>query len=913
VSPGTGGRLDPGTRLGPYEVTAPIGAGGMGEVYRARDTRLGRDVAIKVLPAHLSSDPSRRERFEREARAVSALNHPNICTLHDIGRQETAQGPIDYLVMELIEGETLADRVARGPVPLADLLRCAVQVADALDRAHRRGIVHRDLKPANIMLAKSGAKLLDFGLARPTGLTANAGELSQSPTATRALTAEGTIVGTFQYMAPEQLEGQDADARTDIFAFGAVLYEMATGRRAFAGTSQASLIAAIMNAKPAPMTVAAGAAPLAPPALERVVAVCLARDPDDRWQSASDLKRELAFIAEDAAAMSGSGARPSVAGAAGAVAAARRGGRERLAWVVAAVAVIAAVGQGVALLSRSAPQERRIVASIEAPEKVSFSSDGVPMALSADGRWLAFVGRDRDGKSLLWIRPLDGPDARPLPGTEEAVSPFWSPDGKKIGFFAQGKLKTIEIAGGQPEVLAEARVGLGGAWGPDGTILFAPDFYTPIQRVPATGGDPVAVTSGVGEDMSSAGWPYFLPDGRRFLYTVVARLDSGTGSGIVLGSLDGVEPRRLLPVLSNARYNPAGFLLYARDGSLRAHPFDAASGTLRGDPVTLFDGVRYASSDFGYSFSTSDDGLIVCLGGASVGQRRLVWVDRSGTIAGTAGEPGLYYSPRLSGDGRRLAYDRSDPATDAGDIWIMDLDRGVSNRLSFDPGNESAPVWSPDDAHIIFFKDSGGRDILIAPANGSGGAETLIASAERKRPSHWSRDGRYVVFDVTGRDAQGRRDLWIWSAGDRTSRPWLQTPFMEEEGRFSPDGRWLAWTSNESGRREIYVGGFPEPAGKSRVSGNGGVSPIWRADGRELFFIAPDNTVMSVAVTPGTTFQAAVPRPLFRPPGQFEVGSGIPQYDVAGDGQRFLMVLGAGDDATAPMTLATEWPGGVRR
>ena len=574
--------LAPGTRLGPYEILDPLGAGGMGDVYRARDTRLDRTVAIKVLPSHLSSNLDLRARFEREAKAISTLNHPNICTLHDIGHQDG----IDYLVMELVEGETLALRLGRGPLAIEEVLREGGRIADALEKAHRGGIIHRDLKPGNVMLTKSGAKLMDFGLARAAGAPAAGGSAApaattptQSPTLAQPLTAQGSLLGTFQYMAPEQLEGREADARSDIWALGCVLYEMATGRRAFEGASQASLIAAIMEKAPRPVT---EIAPMSPPAFDRLVRQCLAKDPEDRIQTAHDVRLQLESIAEARA----EAAAPSVAD----------GGRsrEKLAWGVAAVASLAAITIASWALFRQAEPARRIVASISPPRGAALSVGSGPMALSPDGRRIAFSARGADGKYLLWARALDEAQAVPLPGTEEASCPFWSPDGRSVGFFAKGSLKRIDLDGRLPEVLAPARRCFGGTWGPDGTILFVGERDSPILRISATGGQTTVVID-IGDkqlERMSYAWPSFLPDGRRFLYTTTSTTEGSREMGIFVGSLDSKEGRRLLPVLSNATYAAPGYLLYAKDGSLRAQPFDAARLELRGEPKTLAEEVQ---------------------------------------------------------------------------------------------------------------------------------------------------------------------------------------------------------------------------------------------------------------------------------------------------------------------------------
>src|SRR5712692_6329083 len=533
--------IAPGVRLGPYEVVAAIGAGGMGEVYRANDTRLDRIVALKILPSHLSSNPQFRERFDREARTISSLTHPHICTLYDVGHQDG----VDYLVMEFVEGESLEERLTKGPLPIEQVLRYGIEIAEALDKAHRQGIVHRDLKPANIMLTKSGAKLLDFGLAKIVAAESPVVQLSHMATAQRQLTQEGTIVGTFQYMAPEQLEGLEADARTDIFAFGTVLYEMATGKRAFAGKTKTSLIAAIVKENPRPM---AELQPLTPPALEHVVNKCLSKDPDDRWQNAHDIAEELKWISE--AGSSAGVAAPLLA---------RRKSRERLGWV-AAVAV--AGGAAVFFATRQPAPPPRVESAIVPPEGVAFSYVGGSIALSDDGRQVAFVGRGADGKSLIWVRSLGSSVARPLAGTEGASFPFWSPDAKYIAFAAGDKLKKVSVTGGSPEILADAPQFLGGTWNRQGDILMS--TAPGIQRLPAAGGKVDMIIAGTNRVLSS---PRFLPDGKRFLFTSLR--GSSQTDGLYVALLDGREEKMVLPgVYSNATYAPPGFILYSRDGDL---------------------------------------------------------------------------------------------------------------------------------------------------------------------------------------------------------------------------------------------------------------------------------------------------------------------------------------------------------
>jgi Tol biopolymer transport system component len=889
--------LAAGTRLGPYEIVAPLGAGGMGEVYRARDTRLGREVAVKVLPEGFAGSESVRARFEREAKSISALNHPNICTLHDVGQDRERL----FLVMEMIDGESLGARLTKGALPLEQVLRVGCEIATGIDAAHRQGIVHRDLKPDNVMLTRSGAKILDFGLAKPgtergapvEGLTSLPTEL-KGPTQQRALTQEGTILGTFQYMAPEQLEGQEADARTDIFALGAVLYEMATGKRAFEGKNRTSLIAAIVTSQPAPI---ASLVPATPPALDQVIRRCLEKDPEDRWQSARDVAAQLRWIAEPG----------SQAGVAAPITP-RRTTRERLAWGIAALAVLGAVATAAAALLRPAARPPVIVSSIVPPEAAAFDSSTVAMALSPDGSQIAFVARNAAGIGL-WVRSLDSAKSRLLAGTEDAECPFWSPDSRSLGFYARRQLRKIEVAGGQSEALAPMSICLGASWGSDGSILYVPDRYMPVMRIPESGGQPVAVTTaGPADSKRVYSQPSLLPDRRHILYTINESWAGGERSGIFVASIDGKDERRLLPVLSNARYVEPGYLVYGREGALRAQRFDLGRLELSGNPYPLVEGVQYFGLTQSHLFAVSDSGLLAYIAGVGILTRQITWVDRKGTVLGTVGKAGNYFSPRLSHDGRRIAYDLSEATSDSGDIWAHDLERGVATRLTFDSRNESSPIWSPDDRRLLFFGNFPGHtDLLTVAWDGSGSIETMLSNGMDNLPCDWSSDGKSILVQTSHGSGLGDSDLMLYSVESRTSSPWLVTPFVERQARFSPDRRWVAYASDESGRPEIYVRGFDPPGGKWRVSSDGGDSPVWRRDGRELYYLTPDSTLMSAAIGQGAAFVAAAPVPLFRVPGEILALGVVTQYDVSPDGQRFLMNLDTPTEGQRAITLVSNW------
>ena len=657
--------LAAGTKLGPYEIVAPLGAGGMGEVYRARDTRLDRSVAIKVLPTHLSSDPEAKQRFDREARAISSLNHPNICTLHDVGHQ----AGIDYLVMELLEGETLADRLMKGPLPVEQVLRYGIEICEGLERAHKSGVVHRDLKPGNVMLTKSGAKLMDFGLAKAatpatppsSGLTATL----MPPGGSQPLTARGTVVGTFQYMSPEQVEGKDADPRSDIFALGAVLYEMATGKRAFAGKTAASVVAAILASEPQPISVVR---PMSPPALDRVVKTCLAKDPDERFETVHDVKLQLRWIAE------GGESSATQAGVSVPVAAHRKN-RERILWAASALLLAACVWLLVIHFGQTKTERQAIHVYIPAPEKSTFAFAGDltgPLVISPDGTRLVFAARDADGKQMLWIRPLQAAASQPLDGTDGATYPFWSADSRYIGFFAEGKLKKIEARGGPAQALCDAVDGRGGTWNHQDTIVFAPTYAGPLYRVSAQGGTPMQVTELDPAGETSHRWPEFLPDGRHFLY--FARNVAAEVASTYVGSTDRKERKQLLRNRSNLVYAPPWYLLFVRETTLMAQPFDARDLSLHGDASPLADGVL---ANLPYSraiVSVSKNGVLAYAGtGDAVQVSRLRWLDRAGKQLGLVGDPGGYSTPHLSPGGRKLAVALIDPSRATSDIWIYDL------------------------------------------------------------------------------------------------------------------------------------------------------------------------------------------------------------------------------------------------
>jgi len=879
--------LAPGNRLGPYEIVSPIGAGGMGEVWRGRDTRLGRDVAIKILPDALAQNEQFRARFEREAKTISSLNHPSICTLFDVGHEND----MHFLVMELIEGESLADRLTKGALPPDQVLRYGAQVADALDRAHKQGITHRDLKPGNVMLTKTGAKLLDFGLAR-SGIDGSPIQgMTEMPTQAKPLTQEGTILGTFQYMAPEQLEGVEADARTDIFAFGALLYEMATGRRAFEGSSRTSLIAAIVSAQPPPIS---SVMPMTPPALDHIVRKCLEKDPEDRWQSAHDVASELRWISE-------AGSQAGVA----APVTLRRKTRERLAWGLNLLTAAVAIAATWRFLAGRETPKHLIETSMAVPAGLRVALNG-GMAISPDGTMVAFVFNDLRGLNSLWLRSLASKEYRQLPGTDNASHPFWSPDSRSLGFFADGKLKTADVTATSVRVICGAPNGRGATWGSDGTILLASTTTGPLMRVPATGGTPTPLTK-LGAGQLAHRWPWFLPDGRHFLFLAFApQGESGNGSAICQASLDDPgDIKRIVNVGSSMAYIPSGYLLYAHDNTVMAQRYDPGHARTIGDPVSIADGVALTDRFFAL-FTASNDGTLLVQRGAGFLYSQLVWIDRTGKPDGVVSQtPGLYFCPTLSHDQHRLAVDISNPADGQGDVWIYDLQHNLSSRLTYDKANESSPFWSPDDKRIIYYWATlGAGNIYEIPSGGTGQAKVIVADDHDKRPTDVSRDGRWIVFNSAGGQAGSNSDIWVWSSEEKKAKPWLVTPFIEQGGQLSPDTKWIAYESDESGRTEIYVRAFPDSDQKWRISSEGGVMAAWRSDGREIFYISPDRKMMAVAVTPGPNFEAAAPVALFDATVRIHVTR---QYDVSSDGKRFLLNRQIDNGTIEPVAVLQNW------
>jgi len=897
--------LATGTRLGPYEILAPLGAGGMGEVYRARDTRLDRIVAIKVLPEPLSSNTELRQRFEREARAVSSLNHPHICALYDVGNQDG----VEFLVMEFIEGSSLSQRLQNDALPTEQVLRYAIQIADALDKAHRGGIVHRDLKPGNIMITKSGAKLLDFGLAKLHDRDSkNSSSLTSLPTERHAITGQGAILGTFQYMAPEQLEGGDTDARTDIFAFGVVVYEMATGKKAFTGKSQASLITAIMSSDPAPISTIQ---PMVPPALDRVVKTCLAKDPDDRWQTAHDVKLQLQWIAEGGSPVDAPAGKPRVLGNAW------------LAWTLAAALLLGMLGFAWAYLMRQPAANAHVFkTSILPPEKTSFGH----LALSPDGKWLAFTAAT-GGKVQLWMRALDSLEAKPLAGTSGATYPFWSPDSRWIGFFADGRLKKVESSGGLPQTLYEATANFGSTWSRDGVILFARGGAGALLRISATGGEVIQVAvSDRSRLETNLLYPVFLPDGQHFLYTI--RSGQKDTRGIYVGSLDGGVKQRLLGDATSVRYVPApgtageyaGWLLFGRDDGLFCQHFDAQHLRLSGEAFPISEHVGHDPINPEHAnFSVSENGVLVFDPSVNRQRRQYVWVDRSGKPAGSLDVVGSFGSPWLSADEKRFVADRVDTQNNTPDLWVCDVTGRNAVRFTFDPANDSSPVWSPDGSLIVWSSSREGfPDLYQKAASGAGEDTVLLKSDRAKFPCDWSRDGRFIIYRQA--DPKTKFDVWVLPVAGTDGKlssemkpfPVLQTQASETAATLSSNGRWLAYASDETGRDEVYVQSFPTGGGKKQVSFGGAHSPRWRRDGKELFYYSSDGKLMAVPVESGESFAAGAAVALF----EFRAGSSgvaIVPYAVTADGQRFLLNAIVENDTAGSLTVVLNLTAELKR
>jgi Tol biopolymer transport system component len=899
--------LDPGRRLGAYEIVAPAGAGGMGEVYRATDTRLGRTVAIKILPAHLANSPDLKQRLEREARSISALQHPHICVLHDVGHD----GATDFLVMEYLEGDTLAERLLKGRLALDQALRIAGEVASALAAAHRHGIVHRDLKPSNVMLTAAGAKLMDFGLAKPAMMAQAAGTAAFSPSSptsplagltspVSALTQHGAIVGTYQYMAPETLEGKPADARSDIFSFGCMLYEMLTGRRAFEGKTSLGVLAAIMERDPEPVTTAV---PGAPPELVHILNACLAKDPEERWQSARDLQRGLAWVREQAGAAP---ARPA--------APAGRLSRRVLTMAAGGAVLLMAITAGLGYTFHRAAPAAPVRFGVEPPEGGNFdlvqtAGAPAPPAVSPDGRMIVFGAHSGNEGVRLWLRRVDTDSIQELPGTDGGYYPFWSPDSRYVAYFQSGKLMKLAITGGVPDALAAVNGARGGSWGADGQIVFAPDPIGPLFMVPAGGGTARQIATPP-DAATSFRWPLFLPDGKHLLY-LAASPSKQTSANLQQGIFDldlvSGKSKRVIADLTNVSYSAlpghsSGQLFFMRDANLMWAPFDAARGALTGDAVALGNIDSDASRWYGV-FSAAGATIVSSKSGSSSGKVQLSWYDRSGKQLATVGQPADFTLIRLSPDGTRIA-----ALSSIGDIWLVDERRKLQTRLF--PGPDILGlIWSPDGTRLAYSNQTplnlmiGTLDSANPPVKIFDFPKLLTAF-----PNDWSHDGNDIAFFGSNNGGLGIFDLALENKEVRTIVA-MQNGITAVLPRLSPDGHWLAYMSNDSGRLEVYVRPFPSGDQRWQVSSAGGSLPIWTRAGREIVYITPGGELMAADVTT-PAFSAGIPHELFSlpaPMGQI-VGPGVQRLDASPDGNRFLIAKPL--DSTArviPLSVTVNW------
>jgi len=871
--------LPAGTRLGPYEILASIGAGGMGEVYRARDSRLGRTVAVKLLAPHLAASPEVRLRFEREARTVSQLSHPNICAVYDVGRQ----GDLDYLVMEHLEGETLAARLASGPMPLDALLRCAAEIADALARAHAAGVVHRDLKPGNVMLTSTGTKLLDFGLARIVERESSAGQ-SVAETAARSLTEQGAVLGTLAYMAPEQLDGRPADARADVFAFGAVLYEMATGRPAFEGTSRAALMVSVLSSDPPPLS---QVAPLTPPSLERIVRVCLSKAPAGRWQSMHDLALQLRNIpsTEAAGVSSSSPARGS-------------GSRRILPWVAAGL--LAGALAAVLLLRPRPPVEPSSVRLwISPPAGKSFGAalESRAYAFSPDGQRLAFVAFGPDAPRQIWIRPLASFEPRPLGGTEGGFSPFWSPDGQSIAFFARGKLNRLDIARGTVLPLCDVPAGIGyaGTWGADGVILFASVQGEAIYRLSRSGdkAEPI-LKADPSAGNTRVAWPWFLPDGRSFLFS--ARHSNGSSTLMLVRP--GKSPKPLGTVISDTQYVDPGLLVFVRDGTLLAQRFDSAAEALVGEPATLADTVSYFQATGGALFATSRSGAVVYQSGRD--SSRLVRFDRAGAALQKL-DAAAYLNLSISTDSRRVLFDRQEPRSGTFNLWLLDTERGAEARLTSAPDTSCCPLWLPDGKSFFYSAVHGASPQIFRRDLASGREEPLLPAGGFQVARDVSRDGTRLLWAERIRGGFQLRTLAL-TGPSRTVTALTNTAYDHKGGTFSPSGKHIVFTSDESGAWEAYVAPVEAVGEKTRLSSAGAYLTRWSRDGREIFYVSADEQLISVPISTESELSIGKPQTLFKIPRRWS------SFEPTPDGRSFFAVVEEQSANELPLRVVLNWP-----
>jgi eukaryotic-like serine/threonine-protein kinase len=879
--------LESGTRFGSYEIVSPLGVGGMGEVYRARDLELGRTVAIKILRPEKDTTAEQHRRLRREAQLLAALNHPHIAQIYGLAEVNDARG----LVLEFVEGETLAERLTRmagskdAALRVREALSIALQIADALEAAHAQGIVHRDLKPANVKITPAGVvKVLDFGIAKFAG--PKDPTVSDTQAATRTETMEHGIFGTAAYMSPEQARGLPVDRRSDVWAFGCVLYELLTAKKAFEATTMTETLAAVLEREPDWTLLPAET----PAEIQRLLRRCLQKNPAERLRDIGDVR----LLIEDA--RHASAPAPPVPPV-------RKGSRIR--WITAGAFVVLAATAGVLVLRNrsSAPAETgRFSLSTPGPITPQLSA-----AISPDGRQVAFVATDASGKAMLWVRALNQLQARELPGTERAAHPFWSPDGRTLGFIADNKIKRVDLAGGPAQTILQLQTGgrFGPAWGPDGTILFNARTDQ-IAAVPAAGGTvtPV-VTADPAKEQGALLWPRFLPDGRHFIYVAQSRRPEYRG--IYVGSLDSKDSRLVLNNDLRAWYAPPGYLVFARDETLMAQPFDAARLELSGEPRAIAEGVWFAQSASQASFSVSETGVLAYVN-ASLWNAELSWFDRQGHPLGAVGRPDRYgMTPRISPDSRRIAIGRGEFQRE--DNWIIDLATGASSRLNFTPEGDGAPIWASDGRRVMY--NTGPR---VFVKNVDSGEETeIFVLKSYATVEDWSSDGRFVVLSLTT-----GTNLNLWTVdlkGNRTPVQFLDTPYNEAQAQLSPDGHWIAYTANESGRDEVYVQSFPVPGRTRQISTEGGAMPRWRRDGGELFYLAANQFITAVPVKNKTSLELGPAVPLFktRLVVQGSESVGLPTtYDVAPDGQRFVLRYPP-TDPEPPITVVLNWMATLRK
>jgi eukaryotic-like serine/threonine-protein kinase len=859
-----------GTKLAHYEITSHLGSGGMGDVYQATDSKLGRSVAVKFLPEVFTHDNDRSARFEREARVLASLNHPHIAAIYGI--EEANQRK--FLVMELVPGDTLAERIKRGPIPVDEALNIAKSICDSLEAAHEKGIVHRDLKPSNVKITPQGnVKVLDFGLAKVREAEQPRSSLSNSPTLL-SNSIPGTIMGTAAYMSPEQAKGREVDRRTDIFAFGAVLYEMLTGRAAFEGEDVQDILGAVLKSEPDWTRLPSPT----PASIHNLLRLCLEKDLKKRRRDAGDVRIDIEQAQSETLAAA------SVLPAAARI-------HNRLWLGLTGVLLIAIATLALMHLGESTTGGPSIRFALLPPAKATLGN--TPPAISPDGRRIAFAAT-LDGKTQLWVRPLGSLSAQPLSGTDSADLPFWSPDSRSLAFFADGKLKKIDASGGSPQTLCDAPLSRGGSWNRDGVIIFSPNANGPVHRVSSSGGASSAITDVSPEGEVGHRYPVFLPDGRHFLFLAIG----GEKPGIYMGALDSKDRRRLLEGTSAGAYAPPGYILFVREGSVMAQRLDLKSFQLAGEAFPIAEAVGLVNGNVGI-FSVSDNEVLVYAGAGSV--RQLAWFDRAGKLVERIGPSLNMQDLALSPDQKRAAVQL------ISDIWIVDLMRGVLSRLTFNPVVSDYPVWSPDGRQILFNSGRSGQAIYQKTASGAAADELLFKSNTTNEPTDWSRDGRFILYDSV--DPKTFNDIWLLPlSGDRKPEIFLQTPFAELQARFSPEAKWIAYASNESGPFQVYVQSFPPSGGKWQISTNGGLQPRWRADGKELFYMALDRKIMAVDVKArGASFEVSSPKVLFDAPIDIVAPNAANRYDVRPDGQRFLVNAPVESSDTGPITVILNW------